>query len=1089
MSRCWRSVAGALERLPAAARLLEIAEGQDAYEPPSGTLVEISKLLANITRYATIEDGAPSLLTAILTRHAVRDALLLITAVASRYRLTFDTDDAHRRNLSAAVFRVVGELCKSHLCPFRRQGSPGTMAFLRFARTLLRMQLFHCASEQLAAASGCLRRALAPIPSAADAPATVSAAAAKAKAVAAIEHSCLLNLSLGLLWQGCRTAISFSSDQDSHHDFDQDSHKGESGPIQVFTAQLGAALRDSRLLEHAAQAVALTALLLDADPGSGDGGQPQPAAGAGATAAGLLPWRTAWEKFRARSFPLLPPLFDTVESLCQDLQPAAAPALREAMSGPCVQHLALSAGIAALHAADGGPTYGLAPALLRQGRTPGNSGQVATADWMALRSMLRALELYDSPDSPLGGWRAAARVALRTADLALKSALEVRAEPKQAGGDGEGRSAPGAAAAAAAAPADEPGDAAADRREGAAGVAGPAAPWLASAPRGPRAADGPRRSTLPLQNADLISDITAKAISCLDSVLGSARGSPGWLGVVKERWRAYWAAVEHVLPLCGVKEVDWLVELFNLEHPTLLVKSYGVLPPAPPPELAAALHAGMLPCLERLLRRAGREPDVPEAHLAARLLSTSRIPLTVLAVYGELIQVASLVVTVDKLVRHLIATLRGADIDELNRDMRPQDAGPLRMLAYLLHVIVVVYGHGFAWLNFADDEGDTAVGELGPQPLRQLRLLLSVAERRWMPTLLRLVFPLGGQQAVASSSPGLQVLLSTIMGSEWFLGVGVAWVHVLLLARHRSRPADARSGVAAAAAAGSAGDVRDSGGGGAATAAHGSPSEDWRAEALSGVDLVAMLAAGLRCTEELPVVSFLPRWIDHPREQQLLQHAQAVCWRVCLAGALCRVALAFPDAVRGAAMIGRSAESALGSPAPAADRSSGGRQRGRHSRGRGSRRAEREAARGGEDGGAGVSDRTPYWPPQLVRSLGSELRSDGSWRPAEAVEGLLGKLELWGEGRVEDAAARPMPPPPPFPEGEAVAAQMAFPGELFGFVRTCANPSCVNLEGDSEAKLPLAACGGCGAVGYCCRGCQVAHWRAGHKAECKGMRG
>ncbi|GLC41679.1 hypothetical protein PLESTM_001227800 [Pleodorina starrii] len=873
------------------------------------------------------------------------------------------------------------------------------------------------------------------------------------------------------------TAISFNS----NHDSDQDSHKGESGLMaDVFTAQLGAALRDSRLLEHAAQALALTALLLDADPGSGDGGQPQPqpAAGAGATAAGSLPWRTAWEKFRARSFPLLPPLFSVVEAICQDLQPTAALDLHEAMSGPCVQHLALSAGIAALHAADGGPTYGLAPALLRQGRTAGNSGEVETADWMALRSMLRTLELYGIPDSPLRGWRAAAGVALRTADLALKSALEVRAEPKQAGGDGEGGSgrydwevAPGAAAAAPPSPADEPGDAAADRREG--------------------AADGARRSTSPLQDANSISDIMARAISCLDSVLGTARDSPGWLAVVKERWRVYWAAVEHVLQLCDVGEVHWLVEMFDLEHLALLVHSHDMLPPAPPPELAAALDAGLLPCLERLLRHAGREPVGQEAHLVLRLLSTSRIPLIVLAVYGELTQVASLVVTVDKLVRHLIATLRGADIAELTHDATLEGAGLLVMLTNLLHVIVGVYGQGFAWLNFADDDGDAAVGELGPQPLRQLRLLLSVAERRWMPTLLRLVFPLGGQQAVASSSPGLQVLLSKILGSEWFLGVGVAWMHVLLLARHRSRPADACSGAAAAAAAGSAGDVRDSGGG-VAAAAYRSPSEDWRAEALSGVDLVAMLAAGLRCTEELPAVSFLPRWIDHPREQQLPPQAldaKAACWRVCLAGALCRVALAFPDAVRGAAMIGRSAKSALGPPAPAADRSSGGRQRGRHSRGRGSRRAEREAARGGEDGGAGVTDRTPYWPPQLVRSLGSELRSDGSWRQAEAVEGLLGKLELWGEGRVEDAAARPMPPPPPFPEGEAVAAQMAFPGELFGFVRTCANPSCVNLEGDSEAKLRLAACGGCGAVGYCCRDCQVAHWRAGHKAECKGMRG
>ncbi|KXZ51214.1 hypothetical protein GPECTOR_13g701 [Gonium pectorale] len=48
----------------------------------------------------------------------------------------------------------------------------------------------------------------------------------------------------------------------------------------------------------------------------------------------------------------------------------------------------------------------------------------------------------------------------------------------------------------------------------------------------------------------------------------------------------------------------------------------------------------------------------------------------------------------------------------------------------------------------------------------------------------------------------------------------------------------------------------------------------------------------------------------------------------------------------------------------------------------------------------------------------------------------------------------------------------------------CANPGCDNLAGDSEADLPLKACAGCGAVGYCCRECQTAHWRTGHKVAC-----
>ncbi|KXZ54906.1 hypothetical protein GPECTOR_4g978 [Gonium pectorale] len=57
-----------------------------------------------------------------------------------------------------------------------------------------------------------------------------------------------------------------------------------------------------------------------------------------------------------------------------------------------------------------------------------------------------------------------------------------------------------------------------------------------------------------------------------------------------------------------------------------------------------------------------------------------------------------------------------------------------------------------------------------------------------------------------------------------------------------------------------------------------------------------------------------------------------------------------------------------------------------------------------------------------------------------------------------------------------------------GALRVCSHPACINLAGRSEAVLQdeeaLSKCGGCGCAWYCGRGCQVAHWRAGHKAEC-----
>ncbi|KAG2498144.1 hypothetical protein HYH03_003902 [Edaphochlamys debaryana] len=54
-------------------------------------------------------------------------------------------------------------------------------------------------------------------------------------------------------------------------------------------------------------------------------------------------------------------------------------------------------------------------------------------------------------------------------------------------------------------------------------------------------------------------------------------------------------------------------------------------------------------------------------------------------------------------------------------------------------------------------------------------------------------------------------------------------------------------------------------------------------------------------------------------------------------------------------------------------------------------------------------------------------------------------------------------------------------------LRACGNPGCLNFSERCEAELRLKQCGGCKAVRYCGEGCQSAHWRSGHKAECKAM--
>ena len=49
---------------------------------------------------------------------------------------------------------------------------------------------------------------------------------------------------------------------------------------------------------------------------------------------------------------------------------------------------------------------------------------------------------------------------------------------------------------------------------------------------------------------------------------------------------------------------------------------------------------------------------------------------------------------------------------------------------------------------------------------------------------------------------------------------------------------------------------------------------------------------------------------------------------------------------------------------------------------------------------------------------------------------------------------------------------------------SCSAPGCTKLDGQSGLP-PFNACGRCLRARYCSKECQLAHWRAGHKAECK----
>ncbi|KXZ54463.1 hypothetical protein GPECTOR_4g1014 [Gonium pectorale] len=66
--------------------------------------------------------------------------------------------------------------------------------------------------------------------------------------------------------------------------------------------------------------------------------------------------------------------------------------------------------------------------------------------------------------------------------------------------------------------------------------------------------------------------------------------------------------------------------------------------------------------------------------------------------------------------------------------------------------------------------------------------------------------------------------------------------------------------------------------------------------------------------------------------------------------------------------------------------------------------------------------------------------------------------------------------PSPAEAAEAVAA---------AGIRPCARAGCNSLEGPAESGLTPKRCSRCKAVYYCSSACQAAHWKAGHKAECK----
>ncbi|KAG2494684.1 hypothetical protein HYH03_007200 [Edaphochlamys debaryana] len=467
------------------------------------------------------------------------------------------------------------------------------------------------------------------------------------------------------------------------------------------------------------------------------------------------------------------------------------------------------------------------------------------------------------------------------------------------------------------------------------------------------------------------------------------------------------------------------------EHP-------GPLPPLDPlpPCMLAAYEGGLVPSLERLLRRAGQNLVGPEAHVANHLLNHERVPLLLsLLACAPPGEVASLTATIAKLLRLvyrqndgscglILSTVFASATTSLLLAPRlfalmsglPAASSP--RLALTTMTAQLLAGGSLVGRQTAAVASPTEVAS---------RLCMAAAPgvMTWVEALAERCSGLvgaGGSSGGAAGS-GAGAAGSSGDAADGSGGTGSSSAGAL--------GGGTGSGSAGAVGGGSSGDAAGSSGStpGSSPGAVGGGSSDATAAGLTAFLLRDMAVVPLLGT----ALGLLERLDRHPGPEGfvLVLHM--------LAGACCAVAAAWPEKVRRAA-----APTADGDSAPGA---------------------------------------VP-WPPAALRLLAWRLEEGASGERgaglAKRVSALAAALETGGVIGVGVG---------PWSSGEALEAAGLFAATLAeaqALPPVCANPACVNLAGDSEAGLKLQQCGRCGKVSYCCRECQVAHWKAGHKEACSG---
>ncbi|GFR51239.1 hypothetical protein Agub_g13614 [Astrephomene gubernaculifera] len=490
-----------------------------------------------------------------------------------------------------------------------------------------------------------------------------------------------------------------------------------------------------------------------------------------------------------------------------------------------------------------------------------------------------------------------------------------------------------------------------------------------------------------------------------------------WTEQAVRWWRLAVAVADHVICCADTDQMEQVTEVLResfLEGTSLpWGDTEKKLLPAPPPEVATALAGGFLPCLERLLRRAGEDVCGLEAAAVRGLLSpSSRHCLASLLTYGEEKQAAALVVTLGKLLGCCDPTaITAPDVNIMapHHTCRTYAKAALDFLSFSREALVAAAPVAAAAAGTSSNDASSSAA-----PYRQLQLLASCAACEWLPVLSRLVREGMDHLVHFAHSEATEDMYDypeyekVGMAAEVLLAHLLPWLLALTLKCLEHDDADGAE-------------------------------SSWRQLLLEEVDVVQLLGAALQCgiSEAMPPQQFV-----------------ASC---------CAVAVIAPEQVRQAAVAADASGDGSWRPTAVYDLLAG-------------LTICLDSGSGEEDGSEGDGGGTDL--ERAADALAAQLET---WiensQDGLSCRGSSSSMEV-----LRDAARAVVSPE----DEELAAALLVSPGELRvrGLLRGCGNPGCTNLAGDSEADVKLKKCGRCGQVGYCCRECQVAHWKAGHKEAC-----